>query len=206
MTIPVTIEIESRALQAVLDELIRRGQDMSPVLHAIGSTLENRTRARFESKTDPDGKAWAPWAESTRKQYAKADKGSRKGSLLDRAGHMLDSLSYQVEGDGVRLGVNVPYGAIHQFGGDIQKAAQSRLVRHRTDAKGNLMHSEHLGGKGLIFAKDSHKRAVARWFEQGAHDVHIPARPFLPIVGSALAHDDEQAILDLVRSYFGKPL
>jgi phage gpG-like protein len=54
-------------------------------------------------------------------------------------------------------------------------------VRHRTNAKGELLRSAHLGGKGLIFAKNSHKRAVARWFEQGAHSITMPARPFLGI-------------------------
>ena len=160
MTPPFTIEIESRPLMDALNELIQRGQDMAPVLDTIGSTLENRTRARFESKTDPAGVEWHPWLTSTRKQYDRADtvKGKgvvRKGSLLHRSEEgMLGGLSYQVEGGDVRVGFDRFYAYFHEYG------------------------TKHMVRRGMLASADHH----------------------------SLGEGDEQAILDLVKSYFGKPL
>lgn len=49
----LTLTIKSCAVMGALNDLIERGQDMEPVLHAIDQELESRNRARFESKTDP---------------------------------------------------------------------------------------------------------------------------------------------------------
>ena len=66
-------------------------------------------------------------------------------------------------------------------------------MRHRTDAKGELLRSEHFGGKGLIFAKDKHKRALSRSFFVPAHTITIPARPYL-----GLSTDDVGDITRLI--------
>jgi len=126
MSNPFTLTLESRAVLDVLDALLKRGQDMRPVYSAIGQEMENRVRARFETKADPAGEPWAPWRPRTVKQYDKADtvKGRgrrpdrvvRSGSLLERSGHMLGSLSYQVDGEGVRIGFGMPYALYHETG------------------------------------------------------------------------------------------
>lgn len=134
MTSIFTVTIDNGTVIDALNKLLERGQDMQPVLNAIGQELENRVRARFETKTDPEGHAWAPWTEYTKEKYDKADtvggrkadpvtgkggrpgKIKRKGSLLEREGHVLDSLSYQVESDGVRVGFGMPYAIYHEFG------------------------------------------------------------------------------------------
>ncbi len=62
--------------------------------------------------------------------------------------------------------------------------------------------TEYFNGKGLIFAKDSHKRTLTRWFEVGAHSIHIPARPFLPFVQNGQLQTGVQAsILDKISTY-----
>ena len=85
-----------------------------------------------------------------------------------------------------------PYAAIHQFGGTIQRAPYSTKVRHRTDAKGNLLRTAAFNGKGLVFAKDKQKRAKERWFEVKAYSIKIPARPFLPIQANGQLYPDER--------------
>ena len=65
--------------------------DMTEPLASIGMELESRISSRFESRTDPSGDPWEPWAESTAASYPE----DANGRLLDRYGDMLASLSHQ---------------------------------------------------------------------------------------------------------------
>lgn len=184
------IKIESQAVISVLDRLARAGQDMSPVMREISAELASETEANFAAQGRPK---WLG---------IKPRKGRAGGKILQDTGQLAASITTGSDATSASIGSNKVYAAIHQLGGSINKAAQSRLVRHRTDAKGNLLRSEALGGKGLIFAKDSHKRATARWFAQGAHTINIPARPFLPVDAAGnLQPETAESILGLVNNY-----
>lgn len=143
------------------------------LMRTIAGTLESETEQNFAAQGRP---AWLGLAPRT-----KARRGADARILQDK-GRLAASIATAYGTDFVQIGSNLAYAAIHQLGGDIEKAEQSRLVRHRTDAKGNLLRTEHFKGRGLVFAKDSHKRVLERWFHQGAHRVHIPARPYLPVL------------------------
>lgn len=118
----ILIEIDSRPVLDVLNRLIAAGQDMRPILDAVGQEMESRVSSRFETRTDPSGKAWAPWAPRTVKSYPKD--GNRK--LLDRYGDMLASLSHQADGDGVYIGFGQPYAKYHEVG--TRKMARRGLI------------------------------------------------------------------------------
>ncbi len=85
-------------------EMLQRLQvglnDMEPVLLGIGQKLESRISARFETETDPEGNAWAPWSPSTEAGYPQ--RGNRR--ILDRYGDMIHSMGHQLEGDAVLVG------------------------------------------------------------------------------------------------------
>ncbi len=184
------INIEDLGALGALDRLAQAGRKMSPVMRVIAQELERQTEKNFAAEGRPK------W------MGIKPRKGREGGQILQDTGQLAASITISSDANSATVGSNKVYAAIHQFGGDINKAAQSRLVRHRTDAKGNLLRSAHLKGKGLIFAKDSHKRAVARWFEQGAHTIHIPARPFLPVDAQGnLQPEAEQNIISLANDY-----
>ena len=114
------IEINSQPVDDLLNRLIQSGQNMHPVMDAIGMELEKRVSDRFETKTDPIGNAWAPWKPSTVKSYPKD--GNKR--LLDRRGDLLGSLSYQSDGNSVFIGFGAvsdgnppfPYPAAHELG------------------------------------------------------------------------------------------
>lgn len=74
--------------------------------------MENRISDRFETRTDPGGRSWAPWSESTKATYPK----DAHGSLLDRYGDLLDGRSHTVRGDWVLVGFDRDYAAWHEFG------------------------------------------------------------------------------------------
>ena len=108
----LTIQVDDKALRDVLATLTRQMSDLTPVMNSIGMEMEGRVSGRFQSRTDPNGQAWVPWAPATLEYYPQ--KGNRK--LLDRYGDMLLSLSHQATKDSVRIGFGKAYSTYHEFG------------------------------------------------------------------------------------------
>ena len=106
------IKLDDSAFRADLAALYRRLGDLTPVMQSIGMEMESRISGRFETRTDPNGKSWAPWAESTLESYP--EDGNRQ--LLDRYGDMLLSLNHKADATSVRIGFGKPYAAFHEWG------------------------------------------------------------------------------------------
>lgn len=181
------IEIDDLVVRQALGALQERVRRVGPLLQEIGEDITQRAKARFGTGTGPDGAKWKPNAPSV----AKA-KGGR-GPLIGESGDLRRQIVPQVTGDTLTVTSSPVYARIQQFGGTIERAAYSKQVRHRTDAKGNLLRSEIMNGKGLVFAKDSHKRVKVRWFEVAAHKITIPARPFMPVRADGSLYPAERA-------------
>lgn len=181
----INFEINDSAVLAAFNRLISAGSNPAPALDAVGQTLVGNVQLGFDKSVSPYGTPWLALKH-------------RQGKPLIDSGKLRSSVNYQVSGNSVEVGTNREYAAVHQFGADIARAAYSKLVRHRTDAKGNLLRTKHFNGRGLIFAKDSHQRVQERWFEVGAHKVNIPARPFLPTDGLPPAWVDD--VLDAIQN------
>lgn len=179
-----TLEIHDQAVRAALAALSARVADMQPVLHDIGEGILQRTKARFDTSTGPDGQTW---------QAKKTPNGYK--TLVGETGDLRRQIASSVSGNTLTVQATAKYAAIHQFGGTIERPARQVTVRHRTDAKGNLLRSAIMNGKGLIFAKASHKRAVARTFAAKAYRIKMPARPFLPVRADGSLYADEQQLI-----------
>lgn len=108
----ITIDSNDKLIGADLRRVYERLGDYSEVLAGIGMEMEARINERFETRTDPRGKPWAVWADSTRKHYP--TDGNRK--LLDRYGDMLNSINWQADKTSVQIGFGVPYAAYHEWG------------------------------------------------------------------------------------------
>ncbi len=108
----ISIKADDVAFRAQLAGLNRRMDNLTPVMQDIGMMMESRISGRFETRTDPTGQSWAPWADSTVESYP--DDGNRQ--LLDRYGDMLLSLSNEATKDSVRIGFGQPYATYHEFG------------------------------------------------------------------------------------------
>jgi len=148
----------------------------TPLTRAIAGIFESETEANFAAEGRPH---WMGLAPSTIRKRTRV--GTWPGKMLQvTSGGLAASIATRYNRTEARVGSNKRYAAIQQLGGKIERAAYSTKVRHRTDAKGELLRTEHFKGKGLIFAKDSHKRVKTRWFEVAAHAINIPARPYLP--------------------------
>jgi phage virion morphogenesis protein len=105
--------IDTRSLEGAFSRLITASSKIKDKIpDFVGQLIETQTRNRLQNeKTDPDGKAWAPWSTS----YAKS---RHKGhSLLQNTGHLLDSITYVTNNDGtVEVGSNLNYADDHQNG------------------------------------------------------------------------------------------
>lgn len=117
------VTVDNQQVSAILAKLAARMSDLTPAMTAIGQELESRVSARFETETDPNGRPWAPWAQSTRDSYpfpgtAAAQRAGKPGNgrILDRYGDMLSSLHHQVRATSVRIGFAQPYAAYRKWG------------------------------------------------------------------------------------------
>ncbi len=187
----IKIEIHDESVKDALKGFVKKVKNPSPVMKIIGEYLARSTEDRFNRQGPaPDGTPWAPLKPATLKR-------KKHSKILTESGQLRGSIRYQLQGkDTVAIGTNKIYAAIHQLGGDINVSARSIMIRHRTDAKGNLLRTEQFSGQGLIFAKKRHKRVLQRWAEVGAHKFHIPARPYLGVSAT-----DSTEIVRIINQY-----
>lgn len=136
------IKLDDSAFRADLAALYRRLGNLTPVMQSIGMEMESRISGRFETRTDPSGKSWAPWAESTLESYP--EDGNRQ--LLDRYGDMLLSLNHKADATSVRIGFGKPYAAFHEWG------------------------TKHMPRRGLVFA-DPDAGTLAKGDEDAVLDI-----------------------------------
>lgn len=190
-------EVKDVGVTDLLQRLVGGYHNTTPLMRAIAGIFEAETEANFNAEGRP---AWLGLAPSTIRARTKA--GTWPGKKLQVSGGLAASIATSFNRTEARVGSNKVYAAIQQFGGKINRAAYSTKVRHRTDAKGELLRTSHFKGKGLVFAKDSHKRVKARWFEVAAHSIEIPARPFLPFdAASNLQPSTRDKVIRQVNDY-----
>lgn len=182
----ITIDVTDQAVQTALNALAQRVRNPRQALVKIGAGIEQRTDARFTAQSGPDGQAW---------KKKKTPNG--RPILSGQTGDLRRQIVSMVSGPTLTILANAPggYSAIHQFGGPIQRKGGKTTVRHRTNAKGELLRSAIMNGKGLIFAKATHKRAVARTFDVAAYIINMPARSYLPVRKDGTLYPSERDLI-----------
>jgi phage virion morphogenesis protein len=102
----MAVEINDSAVLAAFNRLLKAGEQPAPWLNAVGRVLKTRVQMGFHTGTDPYGQAWKPLR-------------SRQGQPLRNTGRLMNSVTYQVEGNSVVIGTNVKYAPTHQFAATI---------------------------------------------------------------------------------------
>lgn len=143
---PVTMQVmvDDPALKAIQD-LEERVRFLDPVRRDFGERMVRSVRLNFSAGGRPN-----PW---------KPTKKPRGKTLIESA-RLMNSITYQVDGEMVAIGTNVVYAAAHQFGVDKQVSVAARTKRH-------------LGGRRLRAGKRN-------------RHMFLPARPFLLVQTSDL--------------------
>lgn len=192
----IELQIKNDQMTRVFARIAAGLRDPRPLMRAIAGALETETEKSFSNQGRP---RWLGLSPRTLKR-----RGGGRPMILQDTGRLAGSIHTDYGRDFARVGSNVAYAAIHQFGGVIERAAHSSWAAHRTDRQGNLLRQ---GAKGrlknlAVFAKASHKRVKKFNYTVGAHQVKIPARPYLPADASGnLQPAAREGILREVREY-----
>lgn len=184
--IAITKDTASPALKRLLVQMQGDGREL--MLGQMGEYLMRSTRERAAREETPAGNKWRPLSPN----YAKWKAKKRPGvPMLKFDFHMLgDQFAWQVDTDGLLLGTNAPYGAIHQFGGTTQRAAHSRKLAFGKDRANGMKVFARVGSNDVDHEK---------WATVEAYDVRMPARPWLGV-----SKDDEEELLAIATDHLGK--
>jgi phage virion morphogenesis protein len=91
--------------------------DGRQLMDDVASLLESSTRNRFQTKVSPEGDVWSDWSPA----YA-ASRGPNHSLLVADSKTREDPLYGSIDrfwsDDEAMVGSNLPYAAIHQFGGE----------------------------------------------------------------------------------------
>lgn len=166
-----------------LDRIAQALGDTTPLMQTIGRILTTKIQLGFRASTSPWGVPWAPLK-------------VRKGQPLIDTRRLLSSITYNA-GDGyVDIGTNVSYAPYHQFGFTVHVAEHTKDLYFMQDRSGNV---------GNRFVRKDRSNFVQKAIVK-AHDIVVPARPFLPITQDEVnlpqswANDSLQAIRSFYES------
>mgnify|MGYP006283574597 FL=1 len=107
----VSLRFDDSELQRDVQGMRKRAANTRPAFEVVGELVRTSVVANFEAEGRPD--KWPELKPSTLKRRPKA------GQILRRqgfAGGLMGSISAKPMDDGVRIGTNKVYAAVHQFG------------------------------------------------------------------------------------------
>lgn len=109
----IEVKVNSDQVQAALQELLNKTNDLKPVLEDIGEYLMVSTRKRFKDKEAPDGSSWLRNSPIT--QLLKGRNDPLIGESGGRGG-LLGSFHYNASRNTLEFGNSKEYAAVQQFG------------------------------------------------------------------------------------------
>lgn len=172
----ITVTLEDKSIIDAFNRLQRASRNMTPAMRVIAGILHDRAEQNFAEQRGPDGNEWE-------KLKPVRNKRRKNPKILIDTGRLKNSIAMQAGADFARIGTNIAYAAIHQFGGTIQRVAYSSL-------SALAMKKRKRVGKG----------------EVAAHAINIPARPYMPFLGTKLQAGVEDEILETLRRHLGGAL
>lgn len=175
------IELDIQDANGKLTDLIGQISRPAPLFAQINEYLLRSTRQRFKDQVAPDGTPWEALSPAyQRRKHRNADK------VLTFRGYLSGTLRGQYDDTGLEFGTNRPYGAIHNFGGEIKMPARQREVFFKQRSDGSV-------GNRFVKRKNSN---FAQTVDAGPYTIKIPARPWL-----GLSSQDDGYIVQLALRY-----
>lgn len=141
---------------------------------ALGAEYQLLVQGDFEAEASPEGAPWQPLARATVKRRGSAHPILRVTGRLART-HL------QATADEVIVGSNLPYAAIHQYGGVIQRKGGEVKLHFKKFKSGPR--------KGKVLFSRPKEATFGMKANVGPYTIRIPARPWLfEADGSIPAH------------------
>lgn len=173
IAISINVDGDSPILR-ILKSLSDFEERKADLFDTVGNTVVSGIRSRWEGGEGLEGK----WPLSIRVMR-------EGGTTLRKTSRLMDSVTYNVLPDGVEIGTNVVYGAIHHFGGEIKHEARTRTLFFRQNQRTGQVGNRFVRKSRSNFAQESMGRA---------YSVNVPRRPWLGIT-----EDEEQLILNSIE-------
>jgi len=101
------IEIEVQGIHEAisqLQKLSKKAKHLTPVHRHIGNLLLNSIEESFDNEASPFGEKWIP-------------SKKKSGKTLTDTGTLSRSFTVNADKEGVTVGTNLVYAAVHHFGG-----------------------------------------------------------------------------------------
>lgn len=192
----VSFVLDDQAARDALQSLRRAAVNPVGALHSIGAYFVMSTQRNIEQERSPEGQPWPRL--SPRTAAKRIGKGRRRGydHMLRVRNRLYHSIAYGVLPDGVEWGTNVPYARIHRLGGVIAMPARNGTINLKKIRKKG-------GGVRSRFVRAGTKGAEARQVSIRAHQVRIPARPYLGI-SAADREEVPRIVVDYIRAELGQ--
>lgn len=176
-----------RQLLGRIDRVVARPRS---AMNELGRHFVVSTQLNIERETAPDG---TPWPRLSPRTAEKRIGRTRRGydSMLRVSNRLYSSISYDATDASVEWGSHLVYARIHQLGGAIEMPSRAGKVSIK-----------QIRGKGNRFVRAKAKGAEERTFTRSAHQVRIPARPYLGVSPADL-QAAEEIVADVIRAEAG---
>ena len=112
----ITVEANSKPITDALAKLSGAYQNLKPVMEGIGALLASSTEQRFMAGRGPDGQAWKPLSEVTKKRRRKGPGSSSNMDPLRDTGVLMNGITHNAGRDWLEVGSPEIYAAMQQFG------------------------------------------------------------------------------------------
>lgn len=162
----VRIRVDDKAVQEGLGAVLRAAESPAAIMADIADYLVFSTQRHIESERGPDG-AWPRLSPRTARR-----RKAGFAHMLRVTNRLYQSITGDSGADYALVGSNLEYARIHQLGGTIEKAARQQTIYQSWDARRDRFDARFRAKARSNFARD---------VEIGAHQITVPARPYLYI-------------------------
>jgi phage gpG-like protein len=115
----VSVLVNDQQAQQTLERLRTLVAAPAAPLRQSAQSLRRLVQDTFGAQTDPWGRRWQRWAESTRRARARDTAG---GSVLIRTASLYRSIDAIPSNDGIEVRADADYASYHQFGNPAHRA------------------------------------------------------------------------------------